>query len=184
MKSSGDECIIIYTKKFNTTKCFYIYDTPKLSFTETSPLKIETNSMMKLHLNINDYPYLYIKYKSNHPEIVNVSIEGIISAIRPGNAIITAYGLDKKSIQIVVISISINGLINNYILDMYNASQYKNVMIVAHPDDEILWGGANLYKDSYFVVCLTNCYNFERSSDFKKILKFTNNSGIILNYPY
>ena len=56
-------------------------------------------------------------------------------------------------------------------------------MIVAHPDDETLWGGANLYKDSYFVVCLTNGYNFERSSDFKEVLKFTNNSGIILNYP-
>ena len=56
-------------------------------------------------------------------------------------------------------------------------------MIVAHPDDEILWEGANLFKYSYFVVCLTNGYNERRAKDFRQILNFTNNSGIILNYP-
>lgn len=56
-------------------------------------------------------------------------------------------------------------------------------MIVAHPDDEALWGGANLFKDRYFVVCLTNGFNLKRANDFKELLKFTNNSGIILNYP-
>jgi len=56
-------------------------------------------------------------------------------------------------------------------------------MIVAHPDDEILWGGANLLKERYFVVCLTNGYNLVRQNEFKKILKFTDNGGIILNYP-
>ena len=56
-------------------------------------------------------------------------------------------------------------------------------MIVAHPDDEILWGGANLLKDKYFIVCLTNGYNLVRSNEFKKVLEFTKNNGIILNYP-
>ena len=56
-------------------------------------------------------------------------------------------------------------------------------MIVAHPDDEILWGGANLFNEDYFVVCLTNGYNFERANEFRKILNFTKNVGIILNYP-
>ena len=56
-------------------------------------------------------------------------------------------------------------------------------MIVAHPDDETLWGGANLYKDEYFVVCLTNGYNYKRANDFRKILNFTKNKGIILDYP-
>ena len=82
-----------------------------------------------------------------------------------------------------MLCISKNGFINNYTLDMKNASQYENVMIVAHPDDESLWGGANLFKDSYFVVCLTNAYDSARSSDFKEILTYTNNSGIILSYP-
>ena len=44
-------------------------------------------------------------------------------------------------------------------------------------------GGANLYKDKYFVVCLTNGYNLDRANDFREFLKFTNNGGIILNYP-
>ena len=45
-------------------------------------------------------------------------------------------------------------------------------MIVAHPDDETLWGGANLLKERYFVVCLTNGYDLIRSNEFKEILKF------------
>ena len=56
-------------------------------------------------------------------------------------------------------------------------------MIVAHPDDESLWGGANLYNYKYFVVCLTNGYSIQRANDYRKILKFTKNKGIILNYP-
>ena len=56
-------------------------------------------------------------------------------------------------------------------------------MIIAHPDDESLWGGGHLYKNKYFIVCLTNGYNLERENDFKQILKFTKNEGIILNYP-
>ena len=107
----------------------------------------------------------------------------LINALRPGNAVISASGLGNKTIQIKVLSMSNNGFISNFTLNKLNASQNKNVMIVAHPDDEVLWGGANLFKDSYFVVCLTNNYNPARSNDFREILKFTNNSGIILNYP-
>ena len=51
------------------------------------------------------------------------------------------------------------------------------------PDDETLWGGINLFKYNYFVVCLTNGFNLKRANDFRQILNFTNNSGIILNYP-
>ena len=42
-------------------------------------------------------------------------------------------------------------------------------MIVAHPDDETLWGGADLMKESYFVVCLTNNYHTKRSKEFLQI---------------
>lgn len=56
-------------------------------------------------------------------------------------------------------------------------------MIVAHPDDETLWGGANLFKDRYFVVCFTKGFNLKRANDLRELLKFTNSSSIILNYP-
>ena len=183
MNSSGRECLIAYTKKVNSTKCFNIYNTPELYFKENNPVKIEVNHTKSLNLDSKDYPKIYIKYHSNHPEIIKINDEGIITAIRPGSAIVTASGLDDQIAKIKILSVSEEGLINNSTLDIYNASQYKNVMIVAHPDDETLWGGANLINDRYFVVCLTNGYTLSRANDFREILKFTNNSGIILNYP-
>ena len=185
MKSNGKECFTVYTsnKKVTSKFCINIYNTPELNFNENNPIRIETNSAKQLNLYIRDYPKYNIKYKSNHPEIIKVNNEGKIIALRPGSAIITAEGLDGKSTQIKVLSISNKGLISNYTLEQYNVSQYQKVMIVAHPDDETLWGGANLFKDKYFVVCLTNGYNLERANDFREILKFTNNGGIILNYP-
>jgi LmbE family N-acetylglucosaminyl deacetylase len=185
MKSNGRECLTVYTrsKKINSRICINIYNTPELVFKEISPIKLEINNMKKLNLDRRDYPKLNVKFNSNHPEVIKVNSEGEITAIRPGNAIITASGLDGVNARIKVLGISTNGFINNYTLNQYNASQFKNVMIVAHPDDETLWGGANLYKERYFVVCLTNGYNLKRAFNFKEILKFTNNSGIILNYP-
>ena len=185
MKSNGKECFSVYTrsKKITSKFCINIYNTPELNFNETNPIKIETNNVKQLNLNTRDYPKYNIKYKSNNPEIIKVNNEGKIIALRPGSSIITATGLDGKNTQIKVLAISNNGLINNYTLEQYNISQYQKVMIVAHPDDETLWGGANLFKDKYFVVCLTNGFNLERANDFREILKFTNNGGIILNYP-
>ena len=183
MKSIGKECLTIYTKKNISNFCFNIYNTPEIIFKENNPIKIEVNKYLKLNLDQKDYPDSNIKYSSNHPQIVKVDDNGKIFGIRPGNAIISANGLDNKSTQINVIVTTKEGLLKNHNLDIYNVEKYKNIMIVAHPDDEILWGGANLLRDRYFIICLTNGNNLERSNDFKEILKFTNNSGIILDYP-
>ena len=183
MKSSGRECITAYTRNRNSKICLTIYNTPELIFKETNPIKIETNNVKQLNLLLRDYPKLNVKFISNHPDIIKVNNEGKINSIRPGNAIITAIGLDGKKTQIKVVALSNNGLINNYILDQNNASQYQKVMIVAHPDDETLWGGAHLIKERYFVVCLTNGYNLDRANDYREILKFTKNNGLILNHP-
>ena len=34
-------------------------------------------------------------------------------------------------------------------------SKYNKLMIVAHPDDETLWGGGHLIDGDYVVVCVT-----------------------------
>ena len=183
MKSSGRECLTASLLKINSTICFKIYSTPDLNFKDKDPINLEVNRNKQLNLDIKDYPLANIKYKSNNPGTVKVNVKGKITALKPGKAIITALGLDNKNIKINVMVISKNGLVNKNLLDKYNASQYKKVMIVAHPDDETLWGGANLIRDKYFIICFTNGYNLERSNDFREILKFTNNSGIILNYP-
>lgn len=182
-KSSGKECITVYLNKYFSKLCFTIYKTPKLFFKEKNPIKIETNHSKYLNLNRNDYPEYNIRYYSSHPDIINVDNKGKITAIRPGRALITASGLDNIMCNIKVIANSNNGLLSNHSLTKLNLTKYNNVMIVAHPDDEILWGGANLFKEDYFVICLTNGYNFERANEFRKILNFTRNVGLILNYP-
>ncbi len=60
---------------------------------------------------------------------------------------------------------------------------YNKLMIVAHPDDEMLWGGAHLLDGGYYVVCLTRGYDKERKAEFEEILELTGNDGIILSYP-
>lgn len=64
--------------------------------------------------------------------------------------------------------------------DVNNASK---LMIVAHPDDELLWGGGHLMEGGYMVVCVTNGKDKERSEEFYKVMKESGNEGIILKYP-
>lgn len=62
-------------------------------------------------------------------------------------------------------------------------SSAKKLMIVAHPDDETLWGGIHLLDGDYFVVCITNGNNSVRREEFYNVLKESGNDGIILSYP-
>ena len=55
----------------------------------------------------------------------------------------------------------------------------NNLMIVAHKEDGLIWGGNNLNKDHYLVVCIT-CN--EKDYDFIKIMNRTNNEYVLLNY--
>ena len=182
-KNTGEECIKVYTKKNKLIYCFNIYNSPEINLIKNMTIKMETNTVKLLNLDIKNYPKINLTYKSNHPNIINIDNNGKMTSIRPGNAMITVSTFDKKIAEIKVISINNKGFINKLLLEKYKACQYNKLMIVAHPDDEILWGGENLIKDNYFVICLTNGYNFERANDFLKILKFTNNSGLILDYP-
>ena len=65
-------------------------------------------------------------------------------------------------------------------LDLKN---YDNLMIVAHPKDELLWGGAHLIEDNYLVVCITCGTDKNRVNEFIKVMKKTNDKYIILGYP-
>lgn len=61
--------------------------------------------------------------------------------------------------------------------------KYDSLMIVAHPDDETIWGGNHLHKGNYLVVCITNKDNEIRSKEFYEVMKQTNSQGIMLKYP-
>jgi len=54
--------------------------------------------------------------------------------------------------------------------------QLKKLMIVAHPDDELIFGGAELIKHGpeYKVICLTNKSNDTRSKEFEQVMKRLN----------
>lgn len=74
----------------------------------------------------------------------------------------------------------------NYVSKDYNKidlEKTKKLMIVAHPDDETLWGGSHLLEDDYLVVCITCRQNRTRIKEFKKVMKKTNDQYIMLGYP-
>ena len=176
-KLSGRECLNIFTKNNNTTFCFSIHEKKQITYKNNTILTLVFNSTKQLNFGENLF------YKSNYLEIISVDEKGIIKAKLPGKANITISGLNNKNFIIQVLSVPNNGLISNNILKLNNADNFKNLMIVAHPDDEVLWGGGHLCTDKYFVVFLTNGHNFKRSNDFRKIIEFLKNGGIILDYP-
>ena len=62
---------------------------------------------------------------------------------------------------------------------------YKTVaIIVAHPDDEILWTGGIILNNpqwNYFIISLCRKNDENRSSNFYKVLKILNAQGIMGN---
>ncbi|WP_264564470.1 PIG-L family deacetylase [Flavobacterium sp. N3904] len=58
------------------------------------------------------------------------------------------------------------------------------LIIVAHPDDEILWAGGTILSNpywNYFIICLCRKNDEDRSSKFCKVLKILNAQGIMGN---
>ena len=68
-------------------------------------------------------------------------------------------------------------------LNKLDLKDVNNLMIIAHPDDESLWGGAHLSKKDYLVVCVTCGVVEERKEEFEKAMKEFDNKYISLGYP-
>lgn len=83
----------------------------------------------------------------------------------------------------VKISDDDKGFITSEMLDALDIDNSDKLMIVAHPDDETLWGGAHLAEGGYLVVCLTNANNAKRKQEFERVMEASGNKGIILSYP-
>lgn len=64
-----------------------------------------------------------------------------------------------------------------------NLKGYDKLMIVAHPDDELLWGGSHLLESKYLVVCITCGQDVERANEFKSVMSETDDKYIMLGYP-
>lgn len=101
------------------------------------------------------------------------------------------------SILILAILLCIGGLLlslnnnnekgqNTFVKTDYKNMDYgsiKKLMIVAHPDDEVLWGGSELIDDDYVVVCVTCGSDERRVKEFESVMKETNDKYIMLGYP-
>ena len=59
----------------------------------------------------------------------------------------------------------------------------ENLMIVAHPDDETIWGGDHLLEEDYLVVCITCGTNKIRDREIREVLKISDDQLIKLGYP-
>lgn len=57
-----------------------------------------------------------------------------------------------------------------------------SIMIVAHPDDEILWGGSHLIDGNYLVVCITAGNNITRAVELENAMEATGDKCIMLGY--
>ncbi len=101
--------------------------------------------------------------------------------------------MDRKFI-IKSIAIFLFAIIGSYIvyhlpmkadveIKRIDLNKYKKVMFVAHPDDDMIWGGAHLIQDDYLVVCITCGTSKTRLEEFRKVMHATGDSYIALGYP-
>lgn len=67
-------------------------------------------------------------------------------------------------------------------LDEMDLSGINKVMIVAHPEDETVWGGVHLLSDNYLVVCVSCGFDTINEKKMEKVLNITNDKLIKLGY--
>lgn len=68
-------------------------------------------------------------------------------------------------------------------LEQFDFHETKKLMIVAHPDDETLWGGAHLLDGGYLIVCMTHGTDKVRSGELRAVAEASGNRCLVLCYP-
>ena len=125
-----------------------------------------------------------VKWHSDNRSIATVDKSGLVTAKRPGNVIIsvkTKDGGHRAEFNLEITAAK--GFLTKSRLDALGIGGINKLMIVAHPDDETLWGGSHLLRDQYLVVCMTNGWNRVRKQEFITALGKSGDTGLILEYP-
>lgn len=73
--------------------------------------------------------------------------------------------------------------VSESVLAGIDSNSARKLMIVAHPDDESIWGGGHLADGGYLVVCITNGRHETRRAEFERAMKISQNQYLILDYP-
>lgn len=125
-----------------------------------------------------------MQYTSSDPSIATVDIQGRVTGKKEGRVTINAVWVKNQTVaaQCTVIVSKVKGMLTKDMLDKMNLQSVNNLMIVAHPDDETLFGGAHLISDRYLVVCLTNARSY-RAADFNAAMDISEDERIMLSYP-
>ena len=67
-------------------------------------------------------------------------------------------------------------------IEKLDLSNIDKLMIVSHPGDESVWGGAHLLTDNYLVVCVSCGYNKDKTNDFLKAMDYSKDSVVMMGY--
>lgn len=123
-------------------------------------------------------------YSSQDDSIASVDQSGMITAHKSGQVEIYVSSIDKQIRTVFYLNVQAQGYtVNEMMLKKAGIDETSKLMIVAHPDDETLWGGGHLSEGGWFVICLTNGDNKTRSKEFYEAITSLNAKGIILSYP-
>lgn len=123
-------------------------------------------------------------YTSSDPATAAVDANGKVTGKKEGTVTVRAVYEKNHALaaQCTVVVSQVKGMLTKEMLDKMNLQSVNNLMIVAHPDDETLFGGAHLISDRYLVVCLTNANSY-RAADFNKAMDISEDERIMLSYP-
>lgn len=160
----------------------------KISFSTENIKSMEAGTTQALSVQVPPWNIISknLVWTSSDQSVATVDENGNVTALRPIESVdITATSADNKDISCTWnLKFTLNnGFLSNSSLDSLNLSSINKVMFVAHPDDELLWGGAHLLEDDYLIVCITHGWNEQRKSAFIDTVQKTKDKYIILNYP-
>ncbi len=182
--SEGAVTITAYSSK-TKTKAKFVVNTQQeagLYFKEGYKVLLNDGQNVQLHPIFVHTPKETIKYTSLDTGMATVTKSGFVKMKRPGMCYIKAE--TKKWTEYVEINRACKkGMLSVKQLQDAGIDECNKLMIVAHPDDDALWGGAHLMEDGWFVLCLTNNYLEVRRNEFNKMLELSDSKGVILDYP-
>ena len=178
----------------------------KRRFHVTIPLKKLTTRHQKISMPYGTFRTLSVNFKpwnasdkrltwsTNNDTVAVVDENGHVTTRGVGVAVITAASIKNPSrkCNITITVTAENGLLSTESLDYFDLKDGDRLMIIAHPDDDLLWGGGNMIQEikelketgnNYFVVCLTNGSYDSRARDFDSAMNDIGAKHVILRYP-